>query len=144
MTNKLNHRVENGLMMETTACRAFESYRFEIQCVDVDNPDSSTPQPQYRVRFVDDGFPKDLSGCDGRVLDFGSWGRGQRLNRQNSSSLPDRRYLATHLAIARILHTSGIGEVIDQILREEEKVREEEIRQKEAEEYDPEAREEVY
>lgn len=116
LNSSVYNRVENGLMMETAAGRAFERYRFGIECTDV--PGSSTPQ--YRVRLVDQNLPKSLSGCDGRVLDFGGYQRAQRPNRDNSSSLPDRCYLRTHLAMARILYTSGVGEVIDQILEEED------------------------
>lgn len=141
LTEKLNNNIENGLMMETTACRAFESYRFGIECVD--HPDS--PTPQYRVCLVDENLPKSLSGCDGRVLDFGAYEKDHRPNRDNSSFLPDRRYLQTHLAIAKVLHTSGTDKVIDQILREEEAMREEAMRQKEEEEdYDPETTDEDF
>lgn len=111
----------NGIMMEKGAHSAFGSYRFGIECTDVPN----SPTPEYRVRFVHQNLPKSLDGCDGRILHFGQWETTREPDKLNYTNLPNPAYLRTHMAIAKVLHASGAGEVIDQIFREEDLLKEE-------------------
>ena len=68
-----------------------------------------------------------MEGCDGHILHFGQWETTRKPNKPSYTSLPNPAYLRTHLAIAKVLHASGAGEVIDQIFQEEELLKESEM-----------------
>ncbi|KAL2014194.1 hypothetical protein VTN00DRAFT_1719 [Thermoascus crustaceus] len=99
-----------------------------------DNDDiSDCSNYDYRLCFIDHDRlpPKSLYGCDQRLLPFGLWerGRGRKRHHQENNNpevdvppcpLPNPDFLRIHMALARTLHASGVGELIDQILRERE------------------------
>ncbi|KAK9242755.1 hypothetical protein V1506DRAFT_47857 [Lipomyces tetrasporus] len=71
---------------------------------------------RYRLRY---SSSKPYGGCtrtlhpDGEEVTFGAGPRGHAIE------LPDRELCNIHLAIGRVLHASGVGEVIDNLLADE-------------------------
>ncbi|PGH06111.1 hypothetical protein AJ80_08217 [Polytolypa hystricis UAMH7299] len=112
LTSGALNRPDNGILLESAAHAAFDSYRNGIEC---DND-------EYHLIFIDDCFPPPLSlhGRNGRTLPFGSWQRRNANPNVPLEPLPNKSYLRMHLALARVLHASGADEIIDKILQDEE------------------------
>jgi hypothetical protein len=103
----------NGMMMQHDTHDTFDDYKIGIE--PQTRPDGTIA---YVLRLLSQRLPSELQGKDGMHLQFGAWQQRYFPNKQYE--LPDPELLRTHLAIGRVLHASGAAEVVDQILREEE------------------------
>lgn len=128
LTSESLNKPDNGMMMEVAAHGAFDSYRISIECCDNNSRDDDTGFT-CNLTFIDNHHnrrlpPKSLADCNGRELPFCLWQRRSQSHPNTPQhEHPNRTYLEIHLAIARILHASGAGEVIDDMLCEEEEMK---------------------
>ncbi|KAK9324479.1 hypothetical protein V1517DRAFT_49340 [Lipomyces orientalis] len=98
----------NGLLLDLESHRAFDKYKFGLECQD----------KHYRIRrLVEDNLLPDevFHHDDGEVVLFGQG--------PQNHALPSPLFCNIHLAIGRVLHESGVARLIDEIQQDEDELK---------------------
>ncbi|KAF7965899.1 hypothetical protein HWV62_40981, partial [Athelia sp. TMB] len=95
------HRLENVLTLSLTHHDYFDRLEVWLE-----------PTDEYKIASIEPAWLTNVPD----VVKFKS-------SSPETLALPDRRYLALHAACARVLHLSGVGEYIEEALRDGEELR---------------------
>jgi len=102
----------NGFLLELNAHVGFDRFQWCLQPTEVDD--------KYTIKIY--GNVHGIPGKATKVVEFKDHSeefqanRGRR-KRSREIPLPDRRYINIHAAIAGVLHMSGAGKFLDELLQ---------------------------